>query len=67
MVVVNKLDVVLDGYVLEMKMNDGSFINIKYVVEKEWNLLWIIILVKMFWGVEDMFYDLIDVFYFCRV
>lgn len=63
MVVVNKLDVVIDGYVLEMKMNDGFLVNIKYVVEKEWNVLWMIILVKMVWGIEDMVYGFIDVFY----
>lgn len=63
MVVVNKLDVVIDGYVLEMKMNDGFLVNIKYVVEKEWNVLWMIIFVKMVWGIEDMVYGFIDVFY----
>lgn len=66
MVVANKSDVVLDGHALEMKTTDGTFINTKYVAEKEWNLLWTITSAKMAWGVEDMFHDLIDAFYIRR-
>lgn len=66
MVVANKSDAVLDGHALEMKTNDGSLINTKYVAEKEWNLLWTITSAKMAWGVQDMFHDLIDAFYVRR-
>ncbi|XP_078365219.1 ras-related protein Rap-2a-like [Oculina patagonica] len=66
MVVANKSDVVLDGHALEMKTNDGSLINTKYVAEKEWNLLWTITSAKMAWGVDEMFHDLIDAFYVRR-
>ena len=66
MVVANKSDVVLDGHALEMKTTDGTFINTKYVAEKEWNLLWTITSAKMAWGVEDMFHDLINAFYIRR-
>ncbi|XP_020611174.1 ras-related protein Rap-2a-like [Orbicella faveolata] len=66
MVVANKSDAVLDGHALEMKTNDGSLINTKYVAEKEWNLLWTITSAKMSWGVEDMFHGLIDAFYVRR-
>ena len=63
MVVANKSDVVIDGHALEMKMNDGSLVNTKYVAEKEWNVLWTITSAKMAWGIEDMVHGLIDAFY----
>lgn len=66
MVVANKSDVVIDGHALEMKMNDGTLVNTKYVAEKEWNFMWTITSAKMAWGVEDMVHGVIDAFYVRR-
>ena len=61
-VIAGKSDLDVQGKNIEYVTSRGKKIETKKVVEKEWKYLWIIASARMNWGIEMIFYNVLDEF-----